>query len=234
MRADGRAADALRPAALTTDYTRYAEGAVLIEMGWTRVLCTATVEEAVPPWLKGQGGGWVTAEYAMLPRATETRTRRGTNARAEEIRRLIGRSLRASVDLAQLGERQIIIDCDVLQADGGTRTAAITGGYVALAMALRRLVDQGLVTNAVFGPAVAAVSAGVVEGVPLLDLDYAEDQAAEVDCNVVLNAQGQYVEIQATAEGRPFERRTLDALLDLAEPGIQALLAMQQRALRQA
>lgn len=231
MRTDGRANDQLRPVTLITDYTVFAEGAVLIEMGQTRVLCTATVEEAVPPWLKGQGSGWVTAEYAMLPRATETRTRRGQNARAEEIRRLIGRSLRASVDLAQLGERQIVVDCDVLQADGGTRTASITGGYVALAMALHRLVRRGLIAEQVFGAPVAAVSVGVVDGVPVLDLDYAEDQVAEVDCNAVMNALGRFVEIQGTTEKQPFARQTLNALLDLAEPGVGWLLEMQQHAL---
>ncbi|GAB4441102.1 MAG: ribonuclease PH [Anaerolineae bacterium] len=231
MRPDGRAHDQLRPVTFTTDYTIYAEGAALIEMGRTRVLCTATVEEAVPPWLKGQGRGWVTAEYAMLPRATGTRIPRGRSARAEEIRRLIGRSLRASVDLAQLGERQIVIDCDVLQADGGTRTASVTGGYVALAMALHRLIGQGAVTEAVFGPSVAAVSVGLVDGVALLDLDYAEDQAADADCNLVINAHGEYVEVQGTAEGRPFARRTLSALLDLAEDGVGRLLEMQQAAI---
>ena len=231
MRADGRAHHQLRPVTLTPGYTRYAEGSVLIEMGLTRVLCTATVDEAVPAWLKGRGSGWVTAEYAMLPRATETRTARGPNPRAEEIRRLIGRSLRASVDLAHLGERQIIIDCDVLQADGGTRTASITGGYVALAMALHTLIERGAVTAPVLRAPVAATSVGIVGGTTLLDLTYAEDAAAEVDCNIVLNAEGRYVEVQGAAEGQPFARGQLHAMLDLAEIGIRQLFDAQQRAL---
>lgn len=235
MRPDGRAFDELRPVTIITDYTRFAEGSALIQVGDTWVLCTATVEDAVPPWLKDKGQGWVTAEYAMLPRSTLTRTPReskGLSGRTQEIRRLIGRALRASVDLARLGERNIIIDCDVLQADGGTRTASITGGYVALALAVRRLIQAGAIAPPVFRSPVAAVSVGMVNGEPLLDLAYSEDAAAEVDFNVVLNAAGHFIEVQGTAEGEPFSRDTLDQLLALAEKGIAQLLHAQTEALR--
>ena len=234
MRVDGRAFDELRPITITTNYTRYAEGSALIEFGDTRVLCTATVEETLPPWLKDKGQGWVTAEYAMLPRSTLTRTPReskGLSGRTQEIRRLIGRALRASVDLTRLGERNIIVDCDVIQADGGTRTASITGGYVALALAIRKLVQDGVIESGVFRPAVAAVSVGVVDGYPLLDLAYSEDSSAEVDFNVVLNAAGHFIEVQGTAEGEPFPRQTLDQLLALAEKGIAQLLNAQAEVL---
>ena len=234
MRPDGRAFDELRQVNITTGYVCHPEGSALIEMGDTRVLCNATVEDKVPAWLKDKGQGWVTAEYAMLPRSTHTRTARetrGFRARTQEIRRLIGRALRASVDLTQLGERNIIVDCDVIQADGGTRTAAITGGYVALVLAIRRLMGDGLVEPTVFLPAVAAVSVGVVNGDPLLDLAYSEDSSAEVDFNVVLNATGHFVEVQGTAEGHPFPRATLDELLALAEEGIGQMLAVQAEAL---
>ncbi|MBN1285459.1 MAG: ribonuclease PH [Anaerolineae bacterium] len=235
MRTDGRAGDQLRPVTFTTGYTRHAEGAVLIAAGDTRVLCTATVDENLPRWLKDQGGGqgWVTAEYAMLPRATHTRGQRGPSSRGTEIQRLIGRSLRASVNLAALGERQIIIDCDVLQADGGTRTASITGGYVALALALEKLIDQEVIDDGVWLAPVAAVSVGVVDGAPLLDLDYGEDEHADVDFNVVA-AGGKYVEVQGTAEGAAFDRAMLNTLLDLADKGIRELLAMQQDVLGRA
>ncbi len=236
-RPDGRAPHQLRPVVIQANPVLHAEGSALIRMGNTVVLCTATVVEDVPPWLRGQGKGWVTAEYALLPRSTHERTpreRSGARGRTQEIQRLIGRSLRAAVDLEALGERMIIIDTDVLQADGGTRTAAITGGYVALALALRRLVEAGEVTAHVFKPAVAAVSVGVVHDVPLLDLAYAEDLHASVDMNVVMNAVGDFVEIQGTAEGDPFRREVLDTLLDLAWQGIQELLKVQQEAIRQA
>jgi len=192
------------------------------------------VEKAVPVWMQGRGTGWITGEYGMLPRSTLTRTPRemsGPSGRTQEIRRLIGRSLRAAVNLQQLGERMIIVDCDVIQADGGTRTASITGGYVALMLALRRLVESGLVSERVFGLPVAAVSTGLVNGQVLLDLCYAEDSHAEVDCNVVMNTAGEFIEVQGTAEGRPFSRETMNTLLDLAQRGIEQLMALQRRVL---
>jgi len=234
MRADGRAFDELRPVTITTDYTRYAEGSALIRVGDTHVLCTATVEDLVPAWLKDKGQGWVTAEYAMLPRSTLVRTPReskGLSGRTQEIRRLIGRALRASVDLTRLGARNIIIDCDVIQADGGTRTASITGGYVALALALRRLMQTVTIEPPVFRSPVAAVSVGVVCGQALLDLSYIEDSDAEVDFNVVLNSEGRLIEVQGTAEGEPFSREMLDQLLALAEKGVAQLLRAQAEAL---
>jgi ribonuclease PH len=234
VRIDGRAYDELRPVTLTPGYVTYPEGSVLIEVGQTHVLCNATVEQRVPPWLAGRGRGWVTAEYALLPRATHTRTRRETNGlrgRTQEIRRLIGRSLRAAVDLDLLGERQVIVDCDVLQADGGTRTAAVTGGYVALALALRGLVKADVVAEGVLRTAVAAVSVGVVGGALLLDLCYDEDRRADVDVNVAMTAGGLYVEIQGTAEGAPFGREATNQLLDLADEGIRRLLRAQQAVL---
>jgi ribonuclease PH len=235
MRADGRRADQLRPIKLEPGYTRYAEGSVLITQGNTTVLCNATVEDRLPPWMQraDNNRGWVTAEYAMLPRSTHTRSARETapQARTQEIRRLIARSLRGAVDLNLLGKRQIIVDCDVLQADGGTRTAAITGGYVALALALRTLINAGVVPAGAALAPLAAVSAGVVEGEPLLDLAYVEDLNAAVDMNVVMNAEGRYIEVQGTAEQRPFDRATLNRLLDLAAGGIGQLLIAQQSAL---
>ncbi len=232
MRADGRANDALRPVSITPDFIAYPEGSVLIEVGNTRVLCNVTVEDTLPSWLRNQGGeqGWLTAEYALLPRSTHTRTPRetsGLQGRTQEIRRFIGRSLRAAVDLQKLGPRTIIVDCDVLQADGGTRTAAITGGYVAVALALQRLAGRGMVPADVLRAPVAAVSVGVVGGEPMLDLCYAEDAVADVDVNVVMTAHGEYVEVQGTAEGRPFQRTMLEELLNLAEKGIRELLAIQ-------
>lgn len=234
MRADGRRSDELRPVRLQPGYTRWAEGSVLVTQGDTVVLCNATVEDRLPPWmLKEAERGWVTAEYAMLPRSTHTRSLRETTpqARTQEIRRLIGRSLRAAVNLERLGKRQVIVDCDVLQADGGTRTASVTGGYVALALALRKLIAAGIVPPDVLLSPVAAVSAGIVAGEPLLDLCYAEDVAAEADCNVVMNRQGQFIEVQGTAEHGPFDRTMLDRLLDLAAYGIGHLLTAQQAAL---
>lgn len=235
MRSDGRRTDQLRPVRLELGYTRYAEGSVLISQGHTIVLCNATVEDRVPPWLQQQSPerGWVTGEYSMLPRSTLTRTPRETTpqARTQEIRRLIGRSLRAAVNLDLLGPRQIIVDCDVLQADGGTRTAAITGGYLALVLALRKLQASGrLMADALLAP-VAAVSVGMVAGEAMLDLCYEEDARAEVDMNVVMNAQGRYVEVQGTSESRPFDRATLNRLLDLAAGGIGELLRLQREAL---
>jgi ribonuclease PH len=235
VRVDGRASDELRPTIITPDYIEYPEGSALIEMGRTKVLCNATVEESLPSWRREAGQGWVTAEYALLPRSTHTRTpreTRGPTGRTQEIRRLIGRSLRAAVDLEKLGERTLIVDCDVLQADGGTRTASINGGYVALALALDKLIRGGLLPAEVLRTAVAAVSVGVVEGGPALDICYEEDSIAEVDFNVVMTAAGRYVEVQGTAEGGPFSRKTLDELLALAEKGIGELLALQKKVLR--
>ncbi len=237
MRPSGRRPDELRPVSFSTGFTRHAEGSVLVCFGETRVLCTASVEPRVPPWLKGQGTGWVTAEYGMLPRATHSRAPREAargkqGGRTLEIQRLIGRSLRAVVDLAALGERSITVDCDVLQADGGTRTAAITGGYVALALATRRLeTAREIRSNPIHGQ-IAAVSVGIVGGVPVLDLDYAEDSDAETDMNVVMNEAGGFVEIQGTAEGHAFHRAELDRLLALAGSGIASLLAAQSAALK--
>ena len=235
-RPSGRAPDQLRPVRFTRAYTRHADGSVLVEFGDTRVLCTASVEDAVPPFLRGKAQGWVTAEYGMLPGSTHTRSAREASrgkqsGRTLEIQRLIGRSLRAVVNLAALGERTITIDCDVLQADGGTRTAAITGGYVALAEACEQLQRRRLVSaNALHGQ-VAAISVGIVAGTPVLDLDYAEDSQAETDMNVVMNNGGGFVEVQGTAEGHAFRRHELDALLDLAAGGIQSLFALQTQTL---
>lgn len=235
-RVDGRTVDELRPVTITPDYVAYPEGSVLIAVGETRVLCNVTVEESVPGWMRAQGieGGWLTAEYALLPRSTHRRTPRetsGLRGRTQEIRRLIGRSLRAAVDLEKLGERTCIVDCDVIQADGGTRTAAITGGYVALAIALGKLIRGGLLPAEVLETAIAAVSVGVVSDQPVLDLCYEEDSIAEADVNVVMNAAGEFIEVQGTAEGAPFSRAMLDELLDLAREGIDELLAIQQAAL---
>ena len=221
---------------MTPGFLPYAEGSALMELGATRVVCAVSVEETVPAFLRGRGQGWLTAEYRMLPRATLVRTpREGTtgppSGRTQEIQRLIGRSLRGVLDLRALGERTLLVDCDVLQADGGTRTAAITGSYVAVVLALRRLREQGKLTALPVRQAVAAVSVGIVDGEPALDLRYEEDARAEVDCNVVMTELGELVELQATAEGRPFRRQALDDLLDLAERGIQRLLRAQSEAL---
>ncbi len=232
-RVDGRAPDELRPIKVTTDYLTFAEGSVLIEAGGTRVLCAASVEDGVPPFLEGRGQGWLTAEYSMLPRATKTRTRRESSVgrpsgRTQEIQRLIGRSLRAALDLKLLGERTLTLDCDVLQADGGTRTLSITGAYIAAHRACTALLKQGLLKGHPVQTAVAAVSVGVIDDVPLLDLNYAEDSRAQVDFNVVMTGKGEFVEVQGTAEGRPFSRDALDELLNLAGQGIRQLLAIQQ------
>ena len=236
QRPDGRAADALRPLTITRHYTRHAEGSVLVEFGHTKVLCTASVEERVPGFLKGKGSGWVTAEYGMLPRSTHTRTDREAakgkqSGRTQEIQRLIGRSLRAVTDLAALGERQITLDCDVLQADGGTRCAAITGACVALHDALAGLVAAGKLPAHPMRDFVAAVSVGIVDGTPVLDLNYDEDSGCDTDMNVVVTGAGGMVEIQGTAEGTPFTRNELDALLVLAQKGIGEIIAAQKSAL---
>ena len=238
MRPSNRRPDELRPVRITRHYTCHAEGSVLVEFGNTKVLCTASVEESVPPFLKGKGQGWVTAEYGMLPRSTHSRMRREAasgkqGGRTLEIQRLIGRSLRAVVDLQKLGERQITLDCDVLQADGGTRTASITGAYVALADAVAGLIAAGKLGESPLREAVAAVSVGVFEGHPVLDLDYPEDSACETDMNVVMAESGRFIEIQGTAEGVPFSREEMNALLDLAEAGICELFALQKQALAQ-
>jgi len=236
LRSNGRAADQLRPVRITRGFTVHAEGSVLIEFGGTRVLCTASVEEKVPPHKRGSGEGWVTAEYGMLPRATHTRgdreaARGKQSGRTQEIQRLIGRSLRAVFDLKKLGERTITLDCDVLQADGGTRTAAITGAFVAAQDAVTKLIAAGkLAETPILGP-VAAISVGIVESTPLLDLEYVEDVACDTDMNVVMTGAGHYVEVQGTAEGVAFTRAEMDELLRLAEKGITELVALQKKAL---
>ncbi|MDE2234909.1 MAG: ribonuclease PH [Gammaproteobacteria bacterium] len=238
MRSQGRANNQLRPVSFTRNYTRHAEGSVLVGFGDTRVLCTASIEEQVPAFLKGTGKGWLTAEYSMLPRATHLRTKReaarGRQAgRTLEIQRLIGRALRAALNLKSLGERTLIIDCDVLQADGGTRTAAITGGYLAVVDATHRLCKQGVLKQTPVRNAVAAVSVGIVNGQAMLDLDYQEDSRAETDMNVVMNTAGEFVEIQGTAEEHAFGRDQLEQLLTLATQGIHALITAQSAALAQ-
>ena len=236
MRPSGRRPDELRPVRLTRGWTRHAEGSVLAEFGDTRVLCTASVEQRVPPFLQGKGGGWLTAEYGMLPRATNTRTEREAargrqSGRTLEIQRLIGRALRAGIDLDALGERTIQVDCDVLQADGGTRTAAITGAFVAVHDALAWMKARGLLAALPVRDFVAAVSVGIYRGVALLDLDYAEDSACDSDMNVVMTGSGGFIEVQGTAEGAPYSRAEMDALLALAERGIGELVARQRAAL---
>ncbi len=236
LRTDGRRHDELRPIRLIANSMPYAEGSVLIEMGQTRVICTASLEERVPPFLRNTGRGWVTAEYAMLPRATTQRTARestrgGASGRTHEIQRLIGRSLRAVVDLTRLGERSIMIDCDVLQADGGTRTASITGAYVALALACRRLVAERRLTRSPLTGEVAAISVGIVEGRALLDLKYDEDSNAGTDMNIVGTGDNRFIEVQGTAERAAFTRGEMDELLTLAEKGIAEMLIAQRRAL---
>ncbi len=236
MRPSGRRHDELRPVAIQRQYTKHAEGSVLIGFGDTQVLCTASIEERVPPWLRGQQRGWITAEYGMLPRATHTRRDREAargkqQGRTVEIQRLIGRSLRAAVDGLALGERSVVVDCDVLQADGGTRTAAITGSYVALADAMSGLVESGALPASPIRASVASISVGLYRGEPVLDLDYAEDAEAETDMNIVMNDSGGYIEIQGTAEEQAFSRSELDAMLGLAERGVSDLLRYQQEAL---
>jgi ribonuclease PH len=232
-RTDGRAPADLRPTRITPGVSMHAEGSVLIEVGRTRVICTASVEDRVPPFLRNTGKGWVTAEYGMLPRATSTRTQREATAgklggRTQEIQRLIGRSLRSVARLPELGERTIWIDCDVIQADGGTRTASITGGFVALALALRRLREAGQLKTIPLQDYVAATSVGVIDGTPLLDLAYEEDSRAEVDMNIVKTGDGRFIEVQGTAEGPPFERQALDALMELGDAGTHRLVELQR------
>lgn len=236
MRASRRAPDELRPVSFDRAVARYAEGSCLVKFGNTHVLCTASLEEKPPPWLRGTGKGWVTAEYAMLPRATHERTRRESQSgkpsgRTQEIQRLVGRSLRAVVDLVRLGERQITIDCDVLQADGGTRTASITGGFVALADCLSWMQGRSILSASPLRDHVAAISCGVVRGTPVLDLDYEEDSSAQTDANFVMTGQGGIVEVQGTAEGQPFSQEQLIGMLDLARTGIGRLVEMQKAAL---
>lgn len=236
MRPSGRAPNELRPISITRRYTRHAEGSVLVEFGHTRVICNASIENTVPVFLKGQGTGWVTAEYGMLPRSTGKRMRREAvlsrqGGRTQEIQRLIGRSLRAVVDMSALGENTVIIDCDVIQADGGTRTASITGGYVALVDALRHALQQGVIASDPCRLQVASVSVGIFQGVPVLDLDYDEDSQAHTDMNLVMTNEGGFIEIQGTAEGHPFSAAELNAMLDLGRNGIQQLLEHQRRAL---
>ena len=233
IRSDGRAPAELRPTRITPGFLMHAEGSVLIEVGRTHVVCAASVEDRVPPFLRNSGKGWVTAEYGMLPRATTTRTQREATAgkvggRTQEIQRLIGRSLRSVTRLAELGERTIWVDCDVLQADGGTRTAAITGGFVALVLALQRLRENGVLKSIPVQDHVAATSVGVVGGLPYLDLAYEEDSRAEVDMNIIKTGDGRFIEVQGTAEGPPFERRALDDLMELADVGIRELVNLQR------
>lgn len=232
-RTDGRAFDELRPVKITPGYLPYAEGSVLIEMGQTRVVCAASIDERIPSFLRNTGQGWITAEYSMLPRATLQRTPReikrgGASGRTHEIQRLIGRSLRAAVDMQLLGERTIMLDCDVLQADGGTRTAAITGAYVAFAIAANVLLKTGKVKRNIITDEVAAISVGIVSGVPMLDLKYDEDSQAEVDMNIVCTGAGRFIELQGTAEKEPFSREQMESLLALAASGINSLLAIQR------
>ncbi len=232
-RTDGRLADAVRETRITADYTLHAEGSVLIEVGRTKVICTASVEDRVPPFLRGSGKGWVTAEYGMLPRATSTRTQREASAgkvggRTQEIQRLIGRSLRSVTTLTEVGERSIYVDCDVIQADGGTRTAAITGGFVALVLAFEKLRLQAAISRIPVTDYVAATSVGIVDGTPLLDLAYDEDSRAEVDMNIIKTSDGRFIELQGTAETKPFDRAGLDALLALGDRGIRHLIEKQR------
>lgn len=232
-RTDGRASDELRPALITPGFLPYAEGSVLIEMGNTRVICSASLEDRVPPFLRNSGQGWLTAEYSMLPRATQTRTAReigrgGPSGRTHEIQRLIGRSLRAVADMKAFGERTITIDCDVLQADGGTRTAAITGAYVAFALASNHLLKAGKITRPLATSQVAAISVGIVNNTPLLDLKYDEDSRADVDMNIVCTGDGRFIEVQGTAEREPFSRSQMDALVALGTRGIEALIDIQK------
>ena len=238
MRSEGRATNQLRAVRITPGFIGQAEGSVLIEVGRTRVICTASVEEAVPQFLKGQGKGWITSEYSMIPRATSTRTQRESttgkkSGRTQEIQRLIGRALRASVELEKLGDRQIWIDCDVIEADGGTRTASITGAFVAMSLAIDKLLASKKIQESPIRSHVAAVSVGIIQGVPMLDLDYAEDSSADVDFNVVMTDRDEFVEIQGTAERNPFSGTALTQLLELGRRGIGELIALQRKTLQQ-
>jgi len=230
-RNDGRSPDQLRPIQFTPGFVDYPEGSVLVSWGNTRVLCNLTIQPDVPTWMKGHNKGWMTAEYALLPRSTHTRTSReinGLKGRTQEIRRLIGRSLRMAVNLSLIGERTLLLDCDVIQADGGTRVASITGGYIALALGLMPLIKAGDVPAEVLLPPIGAVSIGIVEGIPLLDLDYSEDSHAEVDFNVVMTADDRFIEVQGTAENQPFSQKALDEMLNLAKKGIKEIVSLQQ------
>ncbi|MBQ8893582.1 MAG: ribonuclease PH [Clostridia bacterium] len=236
MRVDGRTEKQLRKIEIIKDYTMHAEGSVLYCQGNTKVICTATVEESIPPYLQGTGKGWVTAEYSMLPRATATRNKRDISKlkqapRSTEIQRLIGRALRGAVDLSLLGERSIIIDCDVIQADGGTRCASISGGFVALALAIQKLMDEGLLETNPIQKQIAAISVGVLDGVPSLDLCYQEDSRADTDMNVIMSSKGGFIEIQGTAEGEEFDKKQLDTLLSLAKGGCQKIFKAQSKVL---
>jgi ribonuclease PH len=231
IRPDGRKYDELRPISLTPNFVSYPEGSVLITWGETRILCNLTVQEGVPNWLAGKGQGWITAEYALLPRSTHTRTPRetkGLKGRTQEIRRLIGRSLRKAVDLEKIGERTLLLDCDVIQADGGTRVASVTGGYLALALGLKPLIQSGEIPLDVLSSHIAAVSVGMIQGQPILDLNYGEDSQADVDFNIVMTSESCIVEVQGTAEGNPFSRSDLDQMLTLAETGIHQIIALQK------
>ena len=237
VRSDLRVFDKIRKIKLTRNYNKYAEGSCLVELGDTRVICTASVEERVPPWLKNSGAGWVTAEYGMIPRSCKTRLHRDdqrskTPGRTHEIQRLVGRSLRSVVDMKSLGERMIYIDCDVLQADGGTRTASITAGFIALSDAVEKLKKSGLISAGVISDFVAAISVGIFQGSPVLDLTYEEDSKAEVDMNIVMTGSGKFIEVQGTAEKNPFSKNQLDELLDLAKKGIKGLIAIQKKELK--
>lgn len=233
MRPSGRQTDQLREVTLTKDFTKHAEGSVLIAFGETKVICNVTVEEKVPPFLKGKGQGWITAEYGMLPRSTDSRMRREASAgkqggRTVEIQRLIGRALRAGVDMQKLGERTLWVDCDVIQADGGTRTASITGGFAALALAVERLIGRGLLVESPILHHVGSVSVGIYQGTPVLDLDYAEDANAETDMNLVMTEDGRFVEVQGTAEAEPYSLEEMNAMLALGQKGIQELIGLQK------
>ncbi len=237
MRPSGRATNEMRAVKFTRNYTKHAEGSVLVEFGDTKVLCTATVDDRTPPWLRGKGKGWVTAEYGMLPRSTDSRMGREAargkqSGRTQEIQRLIGRSLRAVVDMKALGERQIIVDCDVIQADGGTRTASISGGYVALVDALQTLLEQEILTESPLIGQLASISVGIFEGQPVLDLDYPEDSNAETDMNVVMDDAGRFIEVQGTAEGHAFSRDEMNEMLALAEKGIAEIITEQNKVLK--
>lgn len=234
IRPDGRSHSQLRPLSFVLDFVPYPEGSVLVTWGETRVLCNLTIQEGVPAWMAGRGEGWMTAEYALLPRSTHTRTPRetkGLKGRTQEIKRLIGRALRMAVDLNKIGERTLLLDCDVIQADGGTRVASITGGYLALALAMRPLIESGVINSDALKSPVAAVSVGIVQGQPLLDLNYAEDSQADVDFNVVMNAEDQYIEVQGTGEHAPFSESALTQILSLARSGINQIIDLQKKTL---
>jgi ribonuclease PH len=235
LRSDGRCYDQLRPISFIPDYVQYPEGSVLVNWGETRILCNLTIQEKVPAWMSGQGSGWLTAEYALLPRSTLTRTPReihGLKGRTQEIRRLIGRSLRMAVDLALIGERTLLLDCDVIQADGGTRVASVTGGYLALAFGLQPLIAAGEIPSAALRPPIAAVSVGILQVQPILDLNYEEDSQAEVDLNIVQTTNGQFIEIQGTAERQPFSGDALQRMLDLAQKGLEEIINLQNEVIQ--